>query len=219
MSAPDRPPRARLSRLTVAMLLLAGVLGVAAGAYLLGVPRGAPSAPPLATVLDAPRPLPEFSLVAHDGSRFDRARLTGHYTLLFLGFTRCQDVCPATLAVLAATRRALAGLPAARRPRVVMVSVDPAHDTPAALAAFVPRFDPEFVGVGGADAALRPLAAALGAYYSPGPADGTGGAMHSGAVFLIDPAARLAAVYTTLPAPTLLAADYVRLTRARGGPS
>ena len=205
--------RSPLHRLTLATVLATLILGVALLGGLRGrhVAPGAPG-PTLATVYPAPRPLPEFGLVAQDGSRFDRTRLQGHWTLLFLGFTQCADVCPATLATLAAARRAL---PAARRPAVVMVSVDPAHDTPAALAAYLGHFDPSFVGVSGAEAALRPLASALGAYYAP--ADDATPATHSGATYLIDPAARIAAVYTTLPAPLALAADYRRLTRAGGG--
>ena len=103
------------------------------------------------------------------------------------------------------------------RETVVLVSVDPAHDTPAALAAYLPHFDPAFAGATGDAAALAPLARALGAYVAPATGEAGGRVVHSGAVYLIDPAARIAAVYTTLPAPLALAADYRRVLRARGG--
>jgi protein SCO1/2 len=207
--------RSPLYRLTLATVLAAIVLGLALGAWFLAGGARRPPEATLATLYPSPRPLPEFALLAHDGSRFDRSRLTGHWTLLFLGFTQCPDVCPATLTTLAAARRALRMLPEPVRPAVVLVSVDPSHDTPAVLAAYVPRFDPAFVGATGEEAALAPLARALGAYVSS--ADDAGRVTHSGAVYLIDPQARIAAVYTTLPAPLALAADYRRVLRARGG--
>jgi protein SCO1/2 len=196
-SPPPRPRgRSRRAGLGLAAALALGVTGC-------GQRPPAPSAS-LATTYPTPRALPAFSLTRHDGTRFDRAALEGHYTVLFLGFSQCLDVCPATLATLAA---AMQRLPGAHRPQVVMVSVDPAHDTPEVLAAFVAHFDPAFVGAVGPEPAFAPLATALGAYYAPGSADGAQRVTHSGALFLIDPAAHLRAVYTTLPPPAALAAD------------
>jgi len=212
MSAAPHPPHSRPRRRRAVWALGALLLVAAIGGYVVRVGRP-PLPPALATVYPIPRDLPPFVLVDQAGARFDRGSLAGHYTLLFLGFTQCPDVCPATLATLAAAYRAM---PASGRPAVVMVSVDPAHDTPAALAAFVPRFDPAFVGAVGDAAALQPLAAALGAYYAPGSADGATRVQHSGAVFLIDPRSAVAAVYTTLPAPAALAADVARLTGTGG---
>lgn len=207
MLSPDPPPARRgPSRpllLGLGLAALALVLALAWFAQRAASVAPAPAAS-LATAYPTPRPLPAFALTREDGSRFDRAALEGHYTVLFLGFSQCPDVCPATLSTVAA---AMAHLPAARRPAVVMISVDPAHDTPAALAAFVSRFDPAFAAAVGPEPALAPLAAALGAYYAPGSADGAARVTHSGALFLIDPAARLRAVYTTLPPPAALAAD------------
>ena len=208
--------RSPLYRLTLATVLAAVVLSMALGAWLARRDGAAAAPPTLATLYPVPRPLPDFALVAHDGTRFDRSRLAGHWTLLFLGFTQCPDICPATLMTLAAARRALGMLPERQRPSIVLVSVDPAHDTPAALAAYVPRFDPAFVGATGEATALAPLMGALGAYASPVGGEAAGRIVHSGAVYLIDPEARIAAVYTTLPAPLALAADYRRVLRARG---
>ena len=190
-----------------------------AGAYLARAwlaRRGAPPATEAAAVYAAPRPLPAFGLVAHDGSRFGRERLLGRYTLVFFGFTNCPDLCPTTLAELAAAERLLADLPAARRPAVVMVSVDPARDTPAVLARYVPHFDPAFVGLTGDERAIGALAAALGAAFQKGAeVDGSYAVDHTAAIFLIDPAARLLAVFPTPHAARTLAADY-RLILAAG---
>lgn len=131
--------------------------------------RGA-LAPPLLSV-------PDVSLASSAGGTFNPydARDTP-VTLFFSGYTRCPDVCPATLASLAA---ALRTLDAADRDRVqvVFLTTDPAHDTPAALATYLERFDSRFVGVSGAAAELLQVSRALGL---PDPTrDGT---VHSGQV-------------------------------------
>jgi len=62
--------------------------------------------------------------------------------VLFFGFTNCPDICPPTLARLAQTMKLLGT--DALRVQVLFVTVDPRRDTPAQLAAFVPKFDPAF---------------------------------------------------------------------------
>ena len=209
----------RLGRtLLVLLLALGAVLG---GALVAGRWLERPAAPPAtaaATIYPAARPLPAFELTAHDGSRFDAARLRGHWTLLMFGFTNCPDVCPTTLLELAAARRALADLPPDRVPQVVMVSVDPQRDTPTRLAGYVGHFDASFVGVTGTPAAIAALTAAVGVAVQPGAAtDGGYSVDHSAAVFLVDPQAAVAALFPLPHVARTIAADY-RLIVAASGP-
>ena len=99
-------------------------------------------------LFETPRDPGEFSLVDHRGEAFTPERLEGHWTLIFFGFTHCPDVCPTTLSFLADLQRQLESTEAADT-QVVMVSVDPARDTVARLAGYVPYFHPDFVGVTG----------------------------------------------------------------------
>jgi len=99
-------------------------------------------------LFETPRDPGEFSLVDHRGEAFTPARLEGHWTLIFFGFTHCPDVCPTTLSFLADLQRQLESTEAADT-QVVMVSVDPARDTVARLSGYVPYFHPDFVGVTG----------------------------------------------------------------------
>lgn len=176
-----------------------------------------PAGPAQALVLTQPRPLPDFGLIDHRSEAFGPARLRGRWTFLFFGFTHCPDVCPTTLQTLAAARNALDELPARDRPAVVMVSVDPGRDTPAQLAGYVPYFHPEFEGVTGPTAALEPLTTALGVAYSHTPAaDGGYTVDHTAAIFLIDPAGRLAAVFGTPHSSDRIAGDYRYIVEAAG---
>ena len=95
--------RSPLYRLTLATVLAAVVLSMALGAWLARRDGAAAAPPTLATLYPVPRPLPDFALVAHDGTRFDRSRLAGHWTLLFLGFTQCRGRCVGILLVGLAT--------------------------------------------------------------------------------------------------------------------
>ena len=127
--------------------------------------------------------------------------------MLFFGFTHCPDVCPTTLARLAGVQRRL---PEAIRPRVrfMLVSVDPMRDTPERLAEYVGQFGPDFVGATAALGQLAPLLAELGVSYAytaqptgehaahAGHAAPAYTVTHSETVYVLDPQARLYAVFT-----------------------
>lgn len=97
------------------------------------------------TLLDEPRPRPEFSLVDTSGVPFDFASTSGRLTVLFFGYANCPDICPITLATLDEALGLVNGVDA----QVVFVSVDPARDTPEDLRAYLDRFDTRFVGLTG----------------------------------------------------------------------
>lgn len=80
----------------------------------------------------------------------------------FFGFTHCPDICPTTLAELAQLKAQLAGTEASAT-RVVMLSVDPARDTPERLAQYVPYFHADFVGVTGEFSEILSVAQRLNA--------------------------------------------------------
>jgi len=95
------------------------------------------------------RPRPDFVLTAADGSSYDfRQRTAGRPTVLFFGYTSCPDVCPTTMADLAAGLRSL-DPNVADQVQVVFVTTDPARDTPAVLADYLARFDTRFLGLTG----------------------------------------------------------------------
>jgi protein SCO1/2 len=196
-------PRTLLLYVTVAVV--AGALG-----FGLANRNPAPTAPAQALVLNQPRPLPAFRLLDHRGESFGPERLQGQWTFLFFGFTHCPDICPTTLQTLAAALTALEDLPEDERPSVVMISVDPERDTPDQLAGYVPYFDPDFLGATGPEPSLQPLAAGLGVAYGQTPnEDGTSYTVdHTAAIFLVDPAGRLAAVFGTPHSAATIASDY-----------
>ena len=78
------------------------------------------------------------------------ANFAGQPVALFFGFTYCPDICPTTLATLAAARDELqlAGTNTAAL-RIVFVTVDPMRDTPEQLRQYLSMFDANVTGLTG----------------------------------------------------------------------
>ena len=145
------------------------------------------------TWLPDARPVSDFHLLDSQGRPFTRASLLGHPTLVYFGFTHCPDECPATLAALARVRKQ-ADLPALQ---VLFVTVDPEHDTPAVLAAYLRHFDPSFLGVTGDPGEIRRLAGSLGIGITRVTLPGGGYDFdHTIAILLFDSGAREVGVFT-----------------------
>lgn len=90
--------------------------------------------------LSPPEPRPSFTLTDTVGKPFAFGRQTaGHPTLLFFGYTKCPDVCPATMADANA---AIKTLPVAFQATidVVFVSTDVKQDTAAVIAQWLMNF-------------------------------------------------------------------------------
>ena len=144
------------------------------------------------------RTMPEIALVDQHGQTFTRQQLTGHWSLLFLGYTHCPDVCPNTLAVL---NQMYTALPHKDRLQVIFISVDPKRDTPELLDTYIRYFNQNFIAVTGDDNTLNPLVRTLGAVYHIDTTQATASDYlvdHSASLFLLDPNANLRAYF---PAP------------------
>jgi len=206
-----------MPRLLIVAILLAGILGGAATAQYFWRARAAPPDLEQAVLFSETRALPAFALIDQAGRPFGPERLHGRWTFLFFGFVNCPDVCPTTLATLAAARHSLADLPDAERPAVALVSVDPGRDTPEVLARYVAHFDPSFSGITGSAEAINSLANHLGVAVIVGPAaaDGSYTVDHSAAIFLVDPEGRIAALFGTPHEAGTIARDFRRIVAAR----
>ena len=138
-------------------------------------------------LFETPRDPGEFALVDHHGKPFTAERLEGQWTLLFFGFTHCPDICPTTLSFLADLAGQLESTEVADT-QVVMLSVDPARDTPDVLAGYVPYFHPDFVGVTGDFIEVLNVARAFNSPFRKVTAeDGSYQVDHSANVILINP--------------------------------
>jgi protein SCO1/2 len=165
------------------------------------------------TLLPQPRAIADFALTGEDGKPFTRAGLLGRWTVVFVGYTHCPDVCPTTLFQLKAAKARLGG--AGARLAVLFVSVDPERDAPDPLGRYVRYFDKDFRAATGPVDALMALGRQLGFVFvrSPAPEGEDYGIDHSAELILLDPKARLAGYLTPPFRAETLAADLGTILR------
>ena len=121
----------------------------------------------------------DFELVDQRGEAFSLSHRRGRPLLLFFGFTRCAASCPTTLSKLGEVVRRLPA-PAVE---VLLVSVDPGHDTPEALAAYCAGYPYRLTGLTGTPEAVAAVARQYGAGFGP---DDDGEIGHTSRTYLID---------------------------------
>lgn len=205
--------------LVLAAALLAG-LGLMAGKMVFDRSAASPWPATRVVELHAPREIPAFNLAQSDGTRLVPGELHGHWTLVYLGFTACPDVCPTTLAQLAQAQKRWQALPDSTRPRVLFVSVDPERDSPAKAGEYAHAFHRDSLAASGDLPALENFAGSLqlvfgkapGKHFDENPNDYA--IDHSAAIAVLDPKGRLAGLIRPPFDPAAIADDMTLLTKA-----
>jgi protein SCO1/2 len=147
------------------------------------------SAPLHGTALTPAKPAHRFTLTDQQGKPYTLAAQPGQAVVLYFGYSHCKDTCPQTLAMLGKARAQAHLTP--DQLRIVMVSVDPGRDTPAALAAFVKRVGVRATALTGTPAQLRPVYKAYGVAIEPQKND----IGHTDFVYLIDSNGRMREIF------------------------
>lgn len=204
-------------------LILVAILASAAGVWLgldfFGDDRGA--VPPaeelrIATLLPTPKPLAPFSLSDQDGRPFSLDSLRGRWTFVAIGYTSCPDVCPTTMATFNALDREITTEGEEPVADFLLISVDPERDTPERLAQYVHWFNPRFLGATGDHEQLQRLTRQLGVMYMRAEQQDTAMGYlvdHSASIVLVDPEARLSAIFSGPHDTGLMAADFETITK------
>lgn len=155
---------------------------------------------------------PNFTLIDQSGKPFTLAAQRGHEVVLFFGYTHCPDICPTTMAQLAAIIKHLT--PAERSAlRVAFITVDPQRDTPAALGRYVRLFDPSFYGLSGSEQQLDPVYAAYHVWHQKLPGDAATGYLvaHGSTIYFIDASGQLRVLHDWNDTRTAIAHDLKEL--------
>lgn len=133
--------------LLAAGLLALGGVGAAVGE--------APPLPPLPFALGG-----DFTLVDQEGRQRGAADPAGRPQLLFFGYAACEQICSVALPAMADAVDTLDETGIAVTP--VMITVDPARDTPEVMAEKLHALHPRFVGLTGGETALAEAYDAFG---------------------------------------------------------
>ncbi len=208
------------NRTTLYILIVAVAMGLGLWAAERFYGDGAASGAKLEAVrlFPQPRALPDFALRQSDGTQLQPGELKGHWTLVFLGFTHCPDVCPTTLAQLSQAQKQWEALPAPTRPRVLFVSVDPERDTADRIGEYAHGFHRDTLAATADIPALEGFARSLSMVFAKVPApEGVPADQysvdHSATIAVLDPQARMAGVISPPFEPAQIARDLLALSR------
>lgn len=160
--------------------------------------------------------LPNVSLTSTENTSYSLTKdTTEPVTLAFFGYTHCPDICQVVMADIAS---AITRLGDADRERVGMlfITTDPARDDPAALRAYLDRFNPSFEGLTGDLASIVRVADRLGVSIEEGAKLPSGGyeVAHGTQIVAIDRSNRVPLVWTEGTPAGDLAADITTLLRS-----
>ncbi len=138
--------------------------------------------------------LPGGDFVLHSSQgEFSLKQLRGKAVVLYFGYTKCPDVCPTSLSILA---QALNELSEAESESVqaVFISVDPKRDNFEVLDEYVGYFHPNLVGVTGSENEISEVADRYGVQYEAVTLEGSSfgyAVNHSAVTYLISPEGEL----------------------------
>lgn len=161
--------------------------------------------------LDHPYAAPAAELTATDGSPYSLAKdRDDPLTLVFFAYTHCPDICPMVLGSLSS---AMTRLDDGDRDRVgvVVVTTDPARDTPEVLRDYLDGFDPSWVGLtGDLDTIVTDVAEPLGIFVADATELASGGydlGAHGTSVLAIDDSDQATVYWGDDTSPAQFASD------------
>ncbi|MBI5099074.1 MAG: SCO family protein, partial [Nitrospirae bacterium] len=174
-----------------------------------------------ATVLNVPVPLPEFSLIDHNGQEFTPSSFNRKWTFMFFGYIYCPDICPAALIDLndvyqnLVEKNDLIEKKFQIGTQVVFVTMDPQRDSPEELKKYVPYFNNASIGLTGKSEMIDLLARPLGVGYRREPDNNSKDYLidHSASFLLIDPLGRLRAIFSQPHNPRQIADDFRKIRK------
>jgi len=131
----------------------------------------------------------------------------GKVLVVFFGYVQCPDVCPTTLAELAAVKQQLGAQGA--EVQGLFVTVDPERDTPEVLKNYMASFGTDFVALRGTPEQTQALAKSFKVYFAkvPGKTEGSYTVDHTAGSYLFDRQGRVRAFARYGTPPEELAHD------------
>ena len=176
-------------RITIPLLLAIVLLTAARGVQAVNI-KG--------EVMAKPAAVAHFNLTDQDGKPFTQQKLKGKWSLLYFGFTSCTTMCPVNLLQLSKFYLQLKsnGVTAGEMPQVLFISVDPARDTPAKMKTYVHHYNPDFIGLTGAEKQIKTLESFCSTQHQANTAlNGQYQVKHSALVYLVNPKQQLVASF------------------------
>lgn len=149
----------------------------------------------------------ELRLADTDGRTRTLADFRGKVLVVAFGYTQCPDVCPTTLADLAATMKRMGA--EAANVQVLFVTLDPKRDTAELLKQYVDAFDSRFIALHGDATATAQVVKDFRIYSAerPGKTPESYTVEHSSQMFALDRQGRVRLVLAYGTKPEDIASD------------
>ncbi|HED36055.1 MAG TPA: SCO family protein [Gammaproteobacteria bacterium] len=157
----------------------------------------------------------DFVLQDQNGEKVTKSSFKNHWSLIFIGYTNCPDVCPTTLAVMGEITDIMQKQNI-QPPRVVFLSIDPERDTASVLKPYVKYFSKDFIGLTGKLDEITRLGRQLNVVFRK--SAGTDGKItddnysmdHSSALMLVNPEGNLQSVLTAPHTPGVIIESIIK---------
>jgi len=148
----------------------------------------------------------EFTLINHRSEKVTKENFRNQWSLIFVGYTHCPDICPTTMTVMNQVSEFMSKQEI-QPPKIVFLSIDPERDTADILNSYVAYFNKDFIGLGGALTEVAQFSQQLNAVFRKAP--GLSGEItdkdylmdHSSALMLINPDGNLQSILTAPHTP------------------
>jgi len=148
----------------------------------------------------------EFNLINHRTEVVTKENFRNKWSLIFVGYTHCPDICPTTMTVMNQVSEFMMKQKM-QPPKIVFLSIDPERDTADILSSYVTYFNKDFIGLGGTLAEVEQFSQQLSAVFRKAP--GLSGEItdtdylmdHSSALMLINPDGNLQSILTAPHTP------------------
>jgi len=185
------------------ILIIAAIAAMAGGLWLAQVnPPPQQDTPRIqGAIYPQAKHIENFSLLNQDNETFNKNNLQGQWSLLFVGYTLCPDICPTTLTLMSEVYWELKDQEL-EPPAIIFLSIDPKRDTVDVVKKYVEYFNKDFIGLTGESKQIAQLTRNLNAVYRKAP--GLEGKIteddylmdHSSALMLINPDGDLQSILT-----------------------
>lgn len=187
------------------LLIVSALIAMSAGLWLAQSPTTNQVTSPAPRIQGAIYPgdklIHSFKLINHLGEEFNNNSLKGHWSIIFIGYTHCPDVCPTTLSLMSEVHREMSQQQITP-PNVIFLSIDPERDTVDVMNTYIEYFNAEFIGLTGSLTGIEKFSQNLNAVYRKAP--GLNGEItkddylmdHSSALMLINPKGNLQSILT-----------------------
>lgn len=106
----------------------------------------------------------DFTLVDQEGNTVTNMDFRGQYLLIYFGYTYCPDVCPTSLTDMSDALEKLDSYAAKVTP--ILITIDPARDTPEHLKEYASFFHPQLRALTGSLEQIAAVAKAYRVYFS-----------------------------------------------------